>query len=113
MVRPQNFLLAASCSYLKWYDFLQLEKLHILVDYDDNGYMLEIFTKPMQDQPTLFLEVIQRENNYVWTPWRYEPHSWKTSLMHVHKVSSLINLCSTHSLIRDNTLRFYEMFGLV
>ncbi|KAH3882299.1 hypothetical protein DPMN_006233 [Dreissena polymorpha] len=88
MARSPNFLLAASCSYLKWYDFLQLEKLHILVDYDDNGYLLQIFTKPKQDRPTLFLEVIQRENNNVRTPWRYEPQSWKTSLMNVHEVSS-------------------------
>ncbi|WAR03539.1 HPPD-like protein [Mya arenaria] len=40
-----------------------LEKLHILVDYDDNGYLLQIFTRTMQDRPTLFLEVIQRKNN--------------------------------------------------
>ncbi|TSO88077.1 4-hydroxyphenylpyruvate dioxygenase [Bagarius yarrelli] len=38
-------------------------KLHILVDYDDNGYLLQIFTKPVQDRPTLFLEVIQRNNH--------------------------------------------------
>ncbi|XP_060590620.1 4-hydroxyphenylpyruvate dioxygenase-like [Ruditapes philippinarum] len=40
-----------------------LEKLHILVDYDDQGYLLQIFTRTMQDRPTLFLEVIQRKNN--------------------------------------------------
>ncbi|KAL4223487.1 hypothetical protein ACF0H5_016958 [Mactra antiquata] len=40
-----------------------LEKLHILIDYDDNGYLLQIFTRNMQDRPTLFLEVIQRKNN--------------------------------------------------
>jgi len=40
-----------------------LQKLNILVDYDDNGYLLQIFTKPMQDRPTLFLEVIQRHNH--------------------------------------------------
>ena len=43
----------------------QLEKLNILIDYDDNGYLLQIFTKPMQDRPTLFLEVIQRNNHQV------------------------------------------------
>lgn len=48
---------------LKWYHLFQEEK--ILVDYDDNGYLLQIFTKPMQDRPTLFLEVIQRYNHYV------------------------------------------------
>uniref|UniRef100_A0A8C6REQ6 4-hydroxyphenylpyruvate dioxygenase n=1 Tax=Nannospalax galili TaxID=1026970 RepID=A0A8C6REQ6_NANGA len=40
-----------------------LEELKILVDYDDKGYLLQIFTKPMQDRPTLFLEVIQRHNH--------------------------------------------------
>ena len=37
-----------------------LEKLGILVDKDDDGYMLQIFTKPIQDRPTLFFEIIQR-----------------------------------------------------
>ena len=41
----------------------ELEKLHILVDYDENGYLLQIFTKPVEDRPTLFLEVIQRYNH--------------------------------------------------
>nr|XP_048303264.1 4-hydroxyphenylpyruvate dioxygenase isoform X2 [Myodes glareolus] len=40
-----------------------LEELKILVDYDEQGYLLQIFTKPMQDRPTLFLEVIQRHNH--------------------------------------------------
>lgn len=40
-----------------------IEELNILVDYDDNGYLLQIFTKPVQDRPTLFLEVIQRHNH--------------------------------------------------
>ncbi|CAF4659458.1 unnamed protein product [Rotaria socialis] len=44
-------------------DLDTIEKLHILVDYDDNGYLLQIFTKPMQDRPTLFLEIIQRKNH--------------------------------------------------
>lgn len=43
----------------------KLQELNILVDYDDNGYLLQIFTKPMQDRPTLFLEVIQRNNHQV------------------------------------------------
>ncbi|KAM4047268.1 4-hydroxyphenylpyruvate dioxygenase [Anomaloglossus baeobatrachus] len=45
-------------------DISVLQELKILVDYDDNGYLLQIFTKPMQDRPTLFLEVIQRYNHY-------------------------------------------------
>ena len=44
----------------------EIQELNILVDYDDNGYLLQIFTKPMQDRPTLFLEVIQRNNHQVW-----------------------------------------------
>lgn len=40
-----------------------LQDLKILVDYDDNGYLLQIFTKPVQDRPTVFLEVIQRNNH--------------------------------------------------
>jgi len=40
-----------------------LQKLKILIDYDDQGYLLQIFTKNMQDRPTLFLEVIQRHNH--------------------------------------------------
>lgn len=38
-----------------------LEKLGILVDRDDEGYLLQIFTKPVEDRPTLFYEIIQRK----------------------------------------------------
>ncbi|XP_029475496.1 4-hydroxyphenylpyruvate dioxygenase isoform X1 [Rhinatrema bivittatum] len=44
-------------------DMDKLEELNILVDYDEKGYLLQIFTKPVQDRPTLFLEVIQRHNH--------------------------------------------------
>ena len=44
-------------------DMDTLEKLHILIDFDDQGYLLQIFTKPVQDRPTLFYEVIQRHNH--------------------------------------------------
>ena len=37
-----------------------IRKYNILVDRDENGYLLQIFTRPVQDRPTLFLEVIQR-----------------------------------------------------
>ncbi|KPJ06290.1 4-hydroxyphenylpyruvate dioxygenase [Papilio machaon] len=40
-----------------------LERLNILIDYDDDGYLLQIFTKNTQDRPTLFIEVIQRRNH--------------------------------------------------
>ncbi len=38
----------------------ELRRLNILVDSDDKGYMLQIFTKPLEDRPTLFFEFIQR-----------------------------------------------------
>ena len=41
----------------------QLEDLGILVDRDDEGYMLQIFTRPVEDRPTLFFEVIQRKGS--------------------------------------------------
>jgi 4-hydroxyphenylpyruvate dioxygenase len=44
-------------------DMQELRRLKILVDFDDKGYLLQIFTKLMQDRPTLFLEVIQRFNH--------------------------------------------------
>lgn len=37
-----------------------LQELCILIDFDDKGYLLQIFTKPVEDRPTLFFEVIQR-----------------------------------------------------
>ena len=39
----------------------ELKKLNILVDRDEEGYLLQIFTKPVQDRPTVFYEIIQRE----------------------------------------------------
>lgn len=41
----------------------ELQQLGILVDRDDEGYMLQIFTKPVQDRPTLFYEIIQRKGS--------------------------------------------------
>jgi len=41
----------------------ELAKLGILVDRDDEGYMLQIFSKPVEDRPTLFFEVIQRKGS--------------------------------------------------
>jgi 4-hydroxyphenylpyruvate dioxygenase len=39
----------------------QLKELGILVDRDEEGYLLQIFTKPVQDRPTVFFEIIQRK----------------------------------------------------
>jgi 4-hydroxyphenylpyruvate dioxygenase len=41
----------------------QLAELGILVDRDDEGYMLQIFTKPVEDRPTVFYEIIQRKGS--------------------------------------------------
>lgn len=38
-----------------------LKRLNILIDRDDDGYLLQIFTKPVQDRPTVFFEIIQRK----------------------------------------------------
>ena len=41
-------------------DLKDLKKLNILADRDEEGYLLQIFTKPVQDRPTLFFEIIER-----------------------------------------------------
>ena len=42
-------------------DIDSLAKLGILVDRDPDGYLLQIFTKPVEDRPTVFYEIIQRK----------------------------------------------------
>ncbi len=42
-------------------DLKPLRELGILIDHDDEGYLLQIFSKPVQDRPTLFFEIIQRK----------------------------------------------------
>ena len=44
-------------------DMATLQKLRILVDRDDDGYLLQLFTKPVQGRPTFFFEVIQRRGS--------------------------------------------------
>jgi 4-hydroxyphenylpyruvate dioxygenase len=41
-------------------DMNEIQRLNILVDRDEDGYLLQIFTKPVQDRPTVFYEIIQR-----------------------------------------------------
>ena len=41
-------------------DIKELKKLNVLIDRDEEGYLLQIFSKPMQDRPTLFFEIIER-----------------------------------------------------
>lgn len=43
-------------------DFLVLKKLGILIDFDEGGYLLQLFTKHLMDRPTVFIEIIQRHN---------------------------------------------------
>src|SRR5690606_28257852 len=42
-------------------DLQPLQDLNILVDRDNEGYLLQIFTKPVEDRPTVFYEIIQRK----------------------------------------------------
>ena len=42
-------------------DIAALKNLNILVDRDPEGYLLQIFTKPVEDRPTVFYEIIQRK----------------------------------------------------
>lgn len=42
-------------------DLETLKSLNVLIDRDEEGYLLQIFTKPVQDRPTLFFEIIQRK----------------------------------------------------
>jgi 4-hydroxyphenylpyruvate dioxygenase len=42
-------------------ELLKLKELGIMVDRDEEGYLLQIFTKPVEDRPTLFFEIIQRK----------------------------------------------------
>jgi len=42
-------------------DIERIRELNILVDFDENGYLLQIFTKPILDRPTVFLEIIERK----------------------------------------------------
>ena len=44
-------------------DIDELERLGILVDRDNEGYMLQIFTRPVEDRPTVFYEIIQRKGS--------------------------------------------------
>lgn len=44
-------------------DLDTLQRLNILVDFDERGYLLQLFTNNLMDRPTVFLEIIQREGN--------------------------------------------------
>jgi 4-hydroxyphenylpyruvate dioxygenase len=44
-------------------DYKTIQELGILVDRDEEGYLLQIFTKPVEDRPTMFFECIQRKGS--------------------------------------------------
>jgi 4-hydroxyphenylpyruvate dioxygenase len=44
-------------------DMAVLKKMKVLVDRDEEGYLLQLFTKPLEDRPTLFIEIIQRKGS--------------------------------------------------
>lgn len=44
-------------------DMEQIRELGVLVDHDDEGYLLQIFSRPLQDRPTMFIEVIERHGS--------------------------------------------------
>ena len=53
-------------------DLASLRELGILVDRDDQGYLLQIFTEPVQDRPTLFYEIIQRKGARSFGPGNFK-----------------------------------------
>ena len=60
MMPPRNAIsLPARIGTIKE-DLERLEALSILADRDDDGYLLQIFSKPVEDRPTLFYEMIER-----------------------------------------------------
>ena len=44
-------------------DYNSIRELGILADRDDEGYLLQIFTRPIQDRPTMFIEIIERHGS--------------------------------------------------
>ena len=44
-------------------DINKIEELNLLMDFDEKGYLLQLFTKPCEDRPTFFVEIIQRNNH--------------------------------------------------
>lgn len=42
--------------------FETIHRLNILIDFDEGGYLLQLFTRPLMDRPTVFIEIIQRNN---------------------------------------------------
>ena len=53
----------ASRDYEVKEDIQRIKELNLLCDNDEKGYLLQIFTKPLEDRPTFFIEIIQRRNH--------------------------------------------------
>lgn len=83
------------------------QELNILVDYDDNGYLLQIFTKPVQDRPTVFLEVIQRHNHQVKPTDKAHLHCYQC--IYVHNLSFHL-LLNSHFIHRDLVQETLSLF---
>lgn len=88
-------------------DLKLLQDLQILIDYDDDGYLLQIFTKNMQDRPTLFLEVIQRNNHQV---SEKENSSFNMDTLNTNfDAKTFIALLSTHTKALIKTFFFLSL----
>lgn len=62
-------------------DFEKLKELGILIDFDENGYLLQLFTKHLMDRPTVFIEIIYRNNfSGKWFPDNLNANSKKIVL---------------------------------
>lgn len=45
-------------------DIAALQELNVLIDFDEGGYLLQLFTKPLCDRPTVFIEIIRESTPY-------------------------------------------------
>jgi len=70
-----------------------IESLDILVDYDDKGYLLQIFTQPVEDRPTLFYEIIQRNNHQGFGAGNFKALFEAIERAQVRGIQSRIKLC--------------------
>ncbi|EFA77109.1 4-hydroxyphenylpyruvate dioxygenase [Heterostelium album PN500] len=82
-------------------DLDRLEQLHILIDYDDKGYLLQIFTKNVEDKPTVFFEVIQRNNHQGFGAGNFKSLFEAIEREQEKRATTILNI-----------LIFYNLFGL-
>ena len=60
LIKASDFVDLILMDQLDDEDKQKVADLNLLVDRDEHGYLLQIFTKPVEDRPTLFYEIIQR-----------------------------------------------------